>query len=642
MTRYPKGLDALAAGLVRVRREALAPPPRLTVSEWADRYAHLSPETSAEPGRFKAFGYQRGILDAVSDPTVKTVVVMKSARVGYTKCLDHVAGFFVAQDPSPILVVMPRVEDAEDYSRTEIAPMLRDTPVLAAIAGDLKAKDSDQRILKRLFRNGASITFVGANSPGGFRRVTARIVLFDEVDGYPVGGAGDEGDQIALGTKRTESFWNRKIVLGSTPTIKGESRIEKAFAESDQRRYHVACPHCGERQTLKWANLRWDKGENGEHRPETAHFVCEANGCIIEEHHKPAMIAGGAWIAEKPFNGVAGFHIWSAYSLFPNAAWRYIVEEFLRVRKDPSLLKTFVNLVLGETWQEAAEQIDPNAFGSRLENYDDQTLPPGVVAVTFGVDTQADRLEVQFVAWGRGEESWPCRYEVIRGDPAQPHVWATLEAMIGERFATEDGRSLRARAGCIDTGGHHAAQVLSFCRTRRARGVMAIKGAAGPRPIWPKRASRGGAKGSEQVFIVGVDTAKDAIYARLRITKPGPGFVHFPAADGFDDAYFEQLTAEKVVTRHRQGRPYRVWELKKAGARNEALDTFVYALAALKAMPLRLDRIVADAVDSNEEALDVEAAVEAAIDAPPQPAMIAAVQVRKPVRRAVRSNYMGR
>jgi phage terminase large subunit GpA-like protein len=202
---------------------------------------------------------------------------------------------------------------------------------------------------------------------------------------------------------------------------------------------------------------------------------------------------------------------------------------------------------------------------------------------------------------------------------------------------------IEAHRSRIDTGGHHAAQVLSFCRTRRARGVMAIKGAAGPRPIWPKRASRGGAKGAEQVFIVGVDTAKDAIYARLRITKPGPGFVHFPAADGFDDAYFEQLTAEKVVTRYKQGRPYRVWELKKAGARNEALDTFVYALAALKAMSLRLDRIMAGPVVDPDAGQDVESVVASAVDvSSPGPAMIAAAQVRKPARRSVRSNYMGR
>lgn len=591
--RKERATDSVARDArLRVFSRCLMPPPRLSLGQWADRYAFLSPETSAEAGKFRAFGYQNGIMDAVTDPAVRQVTVMKSARVGYTKVLDHVVGFFIHQDPSPILIVQPRVEDAEDYSRTEIAPMLRDTPVLAEIAGDLKAKDANQRILKRVFRNGSSISFVGANSPGGFRRITARIIAFDEVDGYPADGAGVEGDQIALGTKRSESFWNRKIILGSTPTIKGISRIEKAWAESDQRRYHIKCPACGHEQVLKWQNLQWSKdideaGKTIAHHPETAHFICEGRGCIIEEHDKPAMIDGGRWVAEAPSRGHAGFHIWAAYSLFPNAAWRYLVEEFLRVHKDPSLLQTFVNLVLGETWEESAETVDASRLAHRGEAFDVLTLPDQIMALSAGVDVQDNRLEVQVIGWGPGEESWPCLYEVIHGDPAQQTVWEELDGLLLETFKTESGRSLKIRSTAIDTGGHHAERVYAFCRARTARRVYAIKGVAGPRPIWPKRAGQSRTK--HPVFAIGVDTAKDAIYARLRIQSPGPGYIHFPADDAFNDDYFAQLTAERVVTRYRQGRPYRVWECPK-GRRNEALDTAVYALAAMKSLPIRFDR----------------------------------------------------
>lgn len=587
-------------------------------------------------------------MDAVTDPAVTMITVMKSARVGYTKVLDNVVGFFIAQDPSPILIVQPRVEDAEDYSRTEIAPMLRDTPVLAAIAGDLKAKDSNQRVAKRVFRNGSSVSFVGANSPGGFRRITARIVLFDEVDGFPVGGAGDEGDQIALGTKRSESFWNRKIVLGSTPTIKGVSRIEKSFDASDRRRFFVPCPQCGAMQVLKWSNLRWDKDEAGEHRPETAHFVCEESGCVIEEHHKPAMIEGGEWIAEGPFSGHAGFHIWAAYSLFPNASWRSIVEEFLRVRHDPSLLKTFVNLVLGETWEEEGEAVDGTALSRRVESFDGDTLPAGVAAITTGTDTQGDRLEVQFVAWGKGEESWPFAYHVLHGDPAQPAVWQEHDDLLLRRFATEDGRVLRVRASCLDTGGHHAAHVLAYCRTRVSRRVFPIKGVPGPKPIWPLRASR--TKTNQSVFMVGVDTAKDAIYGRLRIAKHGPGFVHFPVADAFGEEYFAQLTAERVVTRYREGRPYRVWVSSRP--RNEALDTFVYALAALKSLPFRLDRIARPAleIEATEGVASLNPTPPSSPENLPHPPLATAFAASPPssaqsqnrrLRRVSRSSYFG-
>nr|EKW5729524.1 phage terminase large subunit family protein [Morganella morganii] len=221
------------------KRAVVRPPEALSLSEWANKYAVLSKENAAQTGRFRSFKYQDGIMDAFTDPSVTQVSVMKSARVGYTKILDHAVAYYLSHDPSPILVVQPRVEDAEDYSKTEIAPMLRDTPALKAIAGEAKAKDSGQTILKKQFSNGANLTLVGANSPGGFRRITCRIILFDEVDGYPSGGAGSEGDQIALGIKRSETFWNRKIGLGSTPTVKNVSRIEKAYNESDQRHYWV-------------------------------------------------------------------------------------------------------------------------------------------------------------------------------------------------------------------------------------------------------------------------------------------------------------------------------------------------------------------------------------------------------------------
>jgi phage terminase large subunit GpA-like protein len=468
----------------------IAPPPMLTVSAWADKYAHLSPETCSSPGKFKSFAYQRGIMDAVSDPGVTQITVMKSARIGYTKCLDNIIGYFIHQDPSPILIVQPRVEDAEDYSRTEIEPMLRDTPVLAAIAGSLGAKDSSQRIVKRTFSNGASVSFVGANSPGGLRRITARTVCFDEVDGFPVKGAGNEGDQIALGIKRTETFWNSRTILGSTPTIKGISRIETAWGESDQRRYHVPCPHCGSMQTLKWANMRWDKDAEGKHLPETAHFVCEASGCIIEERYKPAMLDGGAWVAAKPFNGHAGFHIWSAYSLFPKARWPNLVAEFLRCRRDPTLLRTFVNLVLGETWEDETERLEGSSLLRRAENYGTENIPQRVLAITAGVDIQGDRLEVQVIGWGEREECWVIDYDIFYGDPAQQSVWVELDKFLLTKYHTDAGREIRIKAACIDTGGHHANSLIQFCKSRRSRNIYPVKGFAGPRPIWPKRSSK--------------------------------------------------------------------------------------------------------------------------------------------------------
>ena len=594
----------------------------MTVSQWADRYAYLSIETSADAGKFKSFAYQNGIMDAVSDPSVTKITVMKSARVGYTKILDHVVGYFIHQDPAPTLVVQPRVEDAEDYSRTEIAPMLRDTPVLAEIAGDLKSRDATQRVEKRVFRNGASVAFVGANSPGGFRRITARIVAFDEVDGYPVQGAGLEGDQIALGTKRTESFWNRKIILGSTPTIDGVSRIQKSWDESDQRRYFVACPHCQHRQTLKWANLRWDRDDAGNHLPETAHFRCEGSGCRIEEHDKPAMIDGGEWVAGKPSSGHAGFHIWAAYSLFPNAAWRHLAAEWLRVYRDPAQKKTFVNLVLGEPHQEAIELTDPDALAKRCEPYNFETLPEGVKLITIGADTHPDRLEATFVGWGANGESWVARHEVIPGDASSLMLWAEFDKLIAEPCFTEDGRTLMAQAVCIDSAGHNSEMVYKFCRERKRRRVYATIGRGNPNPaaprmIWPKTATRTKNSG-DKPYTVGVDTAKDDISSRLSIVPaevgPTARAIHFPML-GLSADYFQQLTSEHAVVHYDAlNKPIRKWVKKSPGARNEAWDCMILALAARMSLPARLDPKIARIQQAGAQKAEAIAEIEQAPD----------------------------
>ena len=585
LERYAKGQLELRQRLAVAVRQALRPPPVLSLSAWADRYAYLSPETSSESGKFRAFAYQIGMMDAVTNPEVERITVMKSARIGYTKVLDHICGYFVHQDPSPVLIVQPRVEDAQDYSRSEIMPMLRDTPALKSLVGEVKAHDPNQRILKRMFPNGASLSFVGANSPGGFRRITARVILFDEIDGYSIEGAGKEGDQIALATTRSQTFWNRKIVLGSTPTIRGMSLIERSFEQSDKRFYYVPCPQCGHMQTLRWANLRWDRSPEGVHLPDTAHFVCVENGCIIEERAKRQMIGAGEWRPTAPFMGHAGFHIWAAYSLWPNASWRNLLREFLAVKKDPVALRTFVNTVWGETWEDTVERVEGHSLLARCEAYGLDSLPIEVKFLTAGVDTQGDRLELQVIGWGAAEESWVVDYEVLLGDPAQPSIWQELDGLLLRPYHNETGREMRIQATCIDMLGHHGNQVLQFCDARRSRLVLPIGGTPGPRPIWPKRASA--TKTHSRVYMIGSDTGKDVIYGRLKITKKGPGYVHFPAHDAINQRYFEQLTSEHVITKYRFGRPYRKWELP-SGKRNEALDTFCYALAARMSRPIRL------------------------------------------------------
>jgi len=577
-----------------VLRRAL-PPPDLTLSQWAERYAVLSRETSAQPGRFVAFAYQPGIMDAVTDPRVDEITVMKSARVGYTRILDHAIAYYVHQDPCPILVVQPRVEDAEDYSNTEIEPMLRDTRVLSELVGGMRSSDPKQRMLKRTFRNGASISFIGANSAGGFRRISARVVLFDEVDGYPAGGVGSEGDQIALGIKRTESFWNRVIVAGSTPTVAGVSRIEKRFHDSDQRYYFVPCPHCGEKQRLEWGGpdlpygIKWSKDEKGVGLPETVHYVCRANGCIIEEFDKPGMIAAGEWRATRPFTGHAGFQIWAGYSLFVNARWPLLVAEWLRVKNDPLQRKTFHNLVLGLPYEDRGQgALNERILAARTEVFSAE-VPDGVAVVTAGVDVQDDRVEIEVVGWGRNEESWSIAHEVIEGDPDTAILWDQVDKFLKRVWKRGDGRGFEIMATCVDSGGHHTQRVYNFSRERLGRRVWAIKGesASGGRrsPVWPTKRPSARNKAAFRPIIIGVNAAKDVIRSRLAIKPPldgamGPiaGYMHFPTDR--DINYFAQLVSERSVAKTVAGQAFRVWELMP-GRANEALDMRVYAYAAL-------------------------------------------------------------
>jgi phage terminase large subunit GpA-like protein len=569
--------------------EGFRPPEKLTLSQWADKFAFLSAESSAEAGRWHTLPYQKGIMDAVTDPRVEQITVMKSARVGYTKILNHAIAFHIHQDPCPIMLIQPTIEDAQGYSKEEIAPMLRDTPVLVGLVSDAKAKDGANTILQKQFPGG-TLSLVGANSPRGFRRVSRRVVLFDEVDGYPP-SAGTEGDQIKLGIRRSEYYWNRKIIAGSTPTVKDFSRIERMFGETDQRRYFVPCPDCNHKQYLKWANMRWSDND-----PSTAAYCCESCGVLIPHSKKRWMVENGEWLATAPGNGRhIGFHIWAAYSYSPNATWPHLVEEFLEAKTNPEALKTWVNTVLGETWEEDyASKIGADALLERCEAYEPDVLPAGALALTAGVDVQDNRLAVSVWGWGRDEEGWLIHHQEIFGDPARAEVWKQLDEVVLREWPHELNGKLRPDVVAIDSGGHMTNEVYQYARERGRQGVVAIKGSSqrGKPPIGKAskvdlNSAGKSLKRGASVYPVGGDTIKTTLFGRLRHNEIGPGFLHFHNETGTE--YFEQLTAEKQALRFVKGFPVREW-VKKPSARNEALDCLVYAYAALNLMYQRYDR----------------------------------------------------
>lgn len=584
-------MDRTLDGVLARARESWRPKEALRLSGWADRHFYLSAESAAEPGRWETLPYQRGIMDAMTDPEVELVAVPKSARVGYTKMVNCLIGYHIHQDPCPIMVVQPTESDAVGYSKDEIAPMIRDCPVLTGLVSEPRAKDSNNTLQSKAFPGGV-LQIIGANAPGGFRRVSRRVVIFDETDGYPP-SAGKEGDQIKLGMKRTEYYWNRKIVAGSTPTEK-PSRIETLFHQTDQRRYFVPCPQCGEFQYLKWGGkdapfgIKWPEG-----KPDQAYYVCEFNGCYIDHAQKREMIEQGEWraTAEAKRKGWVGFHIWAAYSYSPNATWAHLVYEFLEAKDDPNKLKTFVNTTLGEAWEEKGEKVDATGLSKRAEDYDAQTLPEGVLMLTAGVDVQADRIELEILGIGEGEETWSIDYVVLSGDPTHDTVWQMLDTHLLHRtFTHSSGQQMRIARAFVDSGdGNRTERVYSYTKPREALGVYACKGMGTEGKLMATQSSAKNGEGYKQtLYIVGTYTAKDLHYGRLKISEPGPGYCHFPKRYALN--YYQQLTIEEKRTRFNKGFPVKEW-WKPDGARNEALDCRVYAMSAFASLGIDINLV---------------------------------------------------
>ncbi len=587
-----------------------SPPPTLDLSEWMDKHFVLSAESSTEPGAWTTLPFQRGIADAMVDPEVETITLQKSSRVGFTKLLCGYLGYRMHLDPCSMLIVQPAQEDAEGFSKDEIAPMLRDTPVLWGLVAPSKSRDSGNRILKKNYPGG-TLTIVGAHSGRGFRRLTVEAVIFDEVDAYPP-SAGGEGDQIELGKKRAYTAAFPKFIIGSSPKLAGISRVCNSFEESDQRDFIVPCPHCDHGQRLRWGGRDFDYGIKWKGvPPEEAYYLCEHCRKRIQYSRQRAMVDQGVWEAAKPFTGHAGFRIWAAYSPFPAAAWGALAVEFLRVKHDPARLQVFVNTTLGEPWEAPSQTLPKSELMERREPYTLRAkgpdgepkyfVPKGVLVMTGGVDVHQDRIELQVEGYGLGEECWKLGYQIIDGDPTGDAVWDELWELLCEPRPMERGGEDYIRATCIDAG-FLAQRVVEFCRPRwrvrtpdgRRAYVFAIKGSGGTGTLWPREPKRT-KRGQALLYTIKVDAAKDILAGRFqRVVEPGPAYTHFPDTDEFGDRYFDQLDSEKAVLgTDSRGFPTRSWVPKREGIRNEAWDTAVYcyaALAGLKSMGLDLER----------------------------------------------------
>ena len=554
-------------------------------------------------------------MDTISDPAVESVVVMSGSQIGKTEIVNNIVGFHIDQDPAPILVVMPTLEMGEAWSKDRLAPMLRDTPALAGRVKDPRARDSGNTLLHKVFPGG-HLTICGANSPSSLASRPIRVVLCDEVDRYPA-SAGTEGDPVTLARKRAATFWNRKLILTSTPTVKGRSRIETAWEGSDQRRFHVACPHCRAEQILSWLGVKWpDKA------PERAAFHCDKCGAAWTDAQRWAAIGKGRWIAGEPFAGVAGFHLNELYS--PWAKVADIARSFVEAERSPETLKAWVNTSLGETFSPEADseyKIEARELQEAAKDIPLGVIPDGGEVLVASIDNQNNRFEIAWTAHGRDGEAWLVDYQKIVAvaldgtpitvggagsgavslvgsqpcDPAhQLEHWLALVPSVFDRalpFASDPTRGLKPLVVAMDTHGPAGAtdKAYRFARwLRRERPelssrAMFLRGRGELNPIRVARAqwdpkitqTRVTNRRGVDLWNVYVNLLKDGVTARLRHWisgkgERGPDRLHLSAQ--LPEQVFEQICSE---VRDGAGK----WENERRVA-NEALDLAVYGLAA--------------------------------------------------------------
>lgn len=547
------------------------PPKRQNLSEWADNNRILSPEDSAEPGKWNSdrFRLQIEIMNELSNPYSERVVIVAASQLGKTQMVMNALAYYIDYDPSPILFVHYSEKMAEDWSKDRFASMIRDNIYLKEKIADSKTRTSGNTILHKTFPGG-HITAVGANSAAGLSSRPIRILFLDEVDRYPA-SAGTEGNPVKLAIARTKTFDNKKIVMTSSPGNTDSSRIWAEYGNTDKRIYKVPCPHCGFEQELVWEQLKFP-----EKNPDNTFYECIDCRQEIREQDKYPMVQKGRWIKQNPEKiNRPGFHLSELYS--PWSTWEEMVRDFLEARRvqktgDHQDMKVFKNTRLALTWDEdVSSDFKMDSLLSRVQKY---TVPDEVLYITAGVDVQDDRLETLLVGWGVGEQSWVIDFRQFWGNPAINSVWDQLF-----NFLRSPVENRMVKSAGIDTGGHHTQRAYQFVKANLHYRFKAFKGAnTHGNPIAPLRPSKNN-KGKVPLYMIGVHAAKDLIFSRLRVDTPGPGYMNFNQV--CDAEFFSQLTSEVKEKYYSGGQTlYRYKKIENR--RNEILDLMVYALAALK------------------------------------------------------------
>lgn len=598
-TADPEALRLLRAEITKSVRQALKRRPEITGSAWANKYFYLAAETATHAGfyRWERLPYQRELLDVMCNDTDKKVVLMTSARVGKSTCMKIATGYFMHNDPASILWMLPTETKAREWSQSECDPMLRDVSVLRSLVKDKRKRDSSNTVLMKKY-TGGTLFIVGAESHTRTHGITARVYLADECARFPV-SAGDDGDPIANGQNRVSSFgFRRKVILSSTPSVRGFCPIEREFLAGDQRYYYVRCPfeNCNWLQRLVWDGLKFSTDDNRQ-APE---YECEACAQLIPEQYKLRMLSGGMWQPTNPEGAHKSYHISALYST--TVSWQDLRDEFVAAGKNRFLLKPFINQKLGETWNEAESFATVNELAERQEDYnapfptkDDNCNGAGVVGV--GVDIQKDYIFLSAIAAGANDEYWIVDQRTFEGNTLTDLPWNALrDYLLNTSYATANGGSVGIRTIAIDAR-YQTQTVFDFVAKFRTldtqrRSIIAVMGVEAGTSYIQNRPNTS-PKFNQLYYPIASNIAKELFTAMLK-NKPSETntkIIHIPRQFPSDDPsnlrycdneLLEQLTSEHLVTKFRgPSKGKERWE-KKAGVRNEFFDTGIYAIGAIR------------------------------------------------------------
>lgn len=584
-----------------ISKNGLKPLPKTSVSQWADNHRMLSSGISAEPGKWKTSRapYQKDIMNAFTEPGIHRVVVKSSSQIGKSDMMNNVIGRFAHLDPCAIMMIQPTIDMAQDYSKTRIAPMIRDTKVLNNLFYDVKSRDANNTILSKVFPGGRLI-MCGANSPAGLASRPIRILLADEVDRFP-DSAGTEGDPVDLAAKRMTTFWNSCMGLFSTPTNEGSSRIDEEYLAGTQEEWQHKCPNCGEYHLLRHIDMTVDykeiKTPSGKKTVIVNDVKWRCPHCGFSFSEKEMKQTPQKYIsrnADALKNGIRSFFVNGFTS--PWMTWTRIMREWLEAKGDPEREKVIMNTVFGESYKQKGAFEDEQIFLRRRESYGAE-LPNGVLLLTAAIDTQDNRLEYEVVGWGKEEECWGIRKGIVLGAPNQARTWKEIDNILDKTYHFADGKGLKVVRTFIDSGGHYTSDVYNYCQKNFHKQRFAIKGRGGPGiPLIYKIAKANNAKAP--LILLGVDDGKQQIMDRLSINSPGPLYFHFPQDEGikelsnrgYDDLYFKGIISEHKKVYKRNGVLREVWETTK-NVRNEPLDLRNYNLACMKSLKPDWDKL---------------------------------------------------